>query len=242
METVRILLVDDEELICQSIMSKIGRLNHDRVYSVSYATSAVEALSLYDRTPFDIVITDINMPAIDGFTLVEKLRERSGELVIFIVSGYDHFDYVRKAFLLSVNDYLLKPVAISELDEKLRHAKIAPRKEEKPVSQLVASVLARANADERYRITLKEIAGELQVGYSHLSTHFSEQMGCGFSAYMIKKRMERAKILLDDPSVRVSEVAEKLGYDEPNLFSRDYKRYYGESPKKQRLKSRRDKA
>lgn len=236
MDEVRVLIVDDEELICKSIASKIGRLNHDRVYHVSYATSVVDALSLFDRIAFDIVITDINMPVLDGFTLVERLRAISDEVKIFIVSGYDHYDYVRKAFLLSVNDYLLKPVAVAELDEKLRMIEGVPAREKSKRSRMIQAVLERVNKDENYRVTLKEIAGEMQVGYAHLSTAFREEMGCGFSSYLIGRRMERARILLEDPSLRISDVAHKLGYEEPNLFSRDYKRFYGESPKKQRKK------
>ena len=240
--SVRILIVDDEKLICQAIASKIQRLQHGRTYETRWASSVVEALDLFAAEHYDVVITDINMPGMDGFALIKKLRELGTDTKIFVVSGYDHFEYVRKAFLLNVDDYLLKPVAVVELDEKLRTVQpssvrgstSASALEERNVSLLIRSVLDRIHGDETYKLSLKEIAAELQVSYSHLSAMFSEQMGCGYSTYQIQRRMERARLLLNDPALRIHEVAQKLGYDQANLFSRDYKHYFGVSPREAR--------
>lgn len=236
---MKVLIVDDEKLICQSIASKIGRLHHTCTYETQWATSVREALDLYAQSPFDVVITDINMPGADGFTLIRKIRALGGSPHIFVVSGYDQFEYVRKAFLLDVDDYLLKPVAQSELDEKLRAISAVPDESmplvpsdgngDKPIALIIHTVLDMIHADDSYKLTLKEIAYQLQVSYTHLSSLFSEQMGCGFSAYQIKRRMEKARLLLQDPSLHVAEVAQKLGYSEASLLSRDYKRYYGVS-------------
>ena len=233
---LRILLVDDESQVLQSIQSKIARLRHKRIYRITCATNATDALEIQSRDPHDAVLTDISMPAVNGLALVERLRSMDPHLPIFVISGYDHFDYVRKAFLLGVNDYLLKPIAISELDEKLRaiQGHCAAGQAEKGASYLIQATLRCMQEDPNCRITLKEIANQLNVNYSYLSELFRKEMHCGFSVFAQRMRMERARTLLSDPSLRVHEVALKLGYEDPSLFSRDYKRHFGVSPQKHR--------
>ncbi|MEG0766307.1 MAG: response regulator [Clostridia bacterium] len=240
METIRVLIADDEELICKSLASKVGRVHHPRTYEVSYVTSAVDALVAHARLHPDVLITDLNMPGMNGFALVTRLRQIDSRLHILVVSGYDDFAYVRKAFVLGVNDYLLKPVAMSELDEKLLavqplpQAEIAPVSKETNPSQMIAAVLAYVQANENTRQSLKEIAERLGVNYAHLSTRFNAQMGCSFPAYLLQRRMERAQIYLQDASLHITDVARKVGYADANTFSRDYKRYFGASPMKHR--------
>ncbi|MEG0864319.1 MAG: response regulator [Clostridia bacterium] len=242
METIRVLIADDEELICKSIASKIGRVRHERKYEVSYVLSAVDALVAHEKLHPDVLITDLNMPGMNGFSLVAQIRQHDPNLYILVVSGYDDFNYVRKAFVLGVNDYLLKPVAISELDEKLLAAKPIPKfkmeateeMETVGVSHMVAAVLTYVRDNENTPQSLKEIAESLGVNYAHLSKQFNLQMGVSFPQYLLKRRMEHARIYLRDATLRIVDVAQKVGYTDANTFSRDYKRYFGTSPAKHR--------
>ena len=67
-----------------------------------------------------------------------------------------------------------------------------------------------------------------------MSKQFNLQMGCSFPNYVLRRRMERARVYLQDASLRIADVAQKVGYTDANTFSRDYKRCYGVSPGRHR--------
>lgn len=240
MKAVRVLIVDDEELVCKSLSSKVGRLRLPCRFETQYATSAVDALVRSEAFCPQILITDLHMPGMTGFDLIQRMRSKSADLHILVVSGHEDFSYVRKAFVLGANDYVLKPVAIGELGSKLRSALAshcpeampeADGEDEAAPSRLVAAALGILR-EENGRLSLGELAERLHVNYAHLSKLFNEQVGCSFPAYVLKMRMENSMMYLQDPSLRITDVARKLGYADANTFSRDFKRYYGMSPKK----------
>ncbi|MFC5650482.1 response regulator [Paenibacillus solisilvae] len=112
--TIRLLIVDDEPVICQGLRQtipwdKIG------VGVAGEAYDGAEALQFVSAQPVDLVLTDINMVGMDGLELAKELKERWPQIRIIIVSGYDDFEYARRALRLGIEDYLLKPVNIEEL-------------------------------------------------------------------------------------------------------------------------------
>ena len=241
METISVLLADDDELICCSIASKIGRIRPSgRIYDVSYVTSAAEAMAAFAARPFDVLITDLSMPGVSGVSLVEHVRAHAAHGPLVVISAHDDVQNVRRAFVHCISDYLIKPVAVSELADKLAPVKSCSGCKSQDstvdpgVNAQVAYVLKRVHAQLDERLTLKDIALELGVNYAHLSRQFNKQVNESFPGYVLRLRMERARLLLADPMLRISEVAQKIGYDDANLFSRDYKRHFGESPLKHR--------
>ncbi len=234
---IRILLADDDELILKSIESKIHRLNDGRTYEVFPVNNAMDAIQMLSERTFDVCLTDLTMPGISGFSLVEHIRKADKTVPIFVISAHDEYEYVRKAFVLGITDYLVKPVAISELKKKL--SVVESKEEDVPSStsshnDIVARIVALVEEEMTYKITLKELAERMNISYAHVSTLFNDHMGMSFPNYILKLRMEKAQMLLSDPFLRVGEVAFKLGYDDQNVFSRDYKRYFGKSPNKNR--------
>lgn len=113
----RLMLVDDQRVIMEGIAKLIRkeRLPFDHFV---FASSGEEALErLVDEAP-DAMITDIRMPGMDGLELCRRVRERKDEfrdMPILILTGYDEFEYARKAITHKVLFYLLKPVRLEEL-------------------------------------------------------------------------------------------------------------------------------
>ncbi|WP_438444083.1 response regulator transcription factor [Gorillibacterium sp. sgz5001074] len=81
------------------------------------ASNGEEALELLGGQAIDILLTDIRMPRMDGLTLIEQAKKLNPRLKAVLISGYNDFEYTRKALNLQVNDYLLKPVEPSQLSE-----------------------------------------------------------------------------------------------------------------------------
>ncbi|NMO98056.1 response regulator transcription factor [Paenibacillus lemnae] len=90
-------------------------------------------------------------------------------------------------------------------------------------------------ADRPYGdVCLSEISNVVSMNYTYFSSWFKEETGWTFSSYMMKLKMDEAKRLLENPTLRVNEVASRVGYDNIYHFSRAFKNYSGLSPKEYR--------
>ncbi len=82
---------------------------------IAEAVDGQDALNKAKDLQPDLMLVDINMPNLTGLELIRHLKETNPECLIFIVSGYDEFDYAKEAIKLNVFDYILKPVNRKEL-------------------------------------------------------------------------------------------------------------------------------
>ncbi|MBO4266760.1 MAG: response regulator, partial [Lachnospiraceae bacterium] len=114
MDLYKVLLVDDEEEVREAIRK---RINWEEIgfTVVGTAENGEEALELAENCEPDVVMTDIQMPFMDGITLLKKLKERIPDLRSVIFSGYDDFEYAKEAIRLEAEEYILKPVDADEL-------------------------------------------------------------------------------------------------------------------------------
>lgn len=110
----RLLIADDEELVRRGLTALIER-EAPATTVVGVAVDGLEALEMARRCNPDVVLTDIRMPGLDGLDLIARLRELAPPPRCIILSGYNEFDYARRAVGLGVADYLLKPVDPDEL-------------------------------------------------------------------------------------------------------------------------------
>jgi len=115
----KVIIVDDEPWI----LSGLKKMVNFKAYGFEpiTASSAMEALDYLKKHPLgvDLVITDINMPGMDGLELIKKIKEIRSDIEIVILSGYSEFEYARQGMRLGVNDYVLKPVNIDEMETLL---------------------------------------------------------------------------------------------------------------------------
>ena len=119
----RVMLVEDEELILQGIRNIIDweKLGLDVVHM---AHNGKEALSLWEKEPVDLVVTDVEMPVMNGLNLLKEIRSRDERVRFVILTGYDEFEYARKAIQLDVEDYILKPIDEVQLETVVKNALI----------------------------------------------------------------------------------------------------------------------
>jgi len=121
---IRILVVEDDPNL-RKLMEDV--LRDERFIPVS-AKDAEEALEVIDNQHIDLMITDIMMPGMDGYTLTEQLREAKYDLPILMVTAKETIKDKRKGFIVGTDDYMVKPVDEEELILRvkalLRRAKI----------------------------------------------------------------------------------------------------------------------
>lgn len=116
--TETILLVDDEEMILDSLSAILLKDG----YQVDCAKSGDEALDILKQKQFDLIITDIRMPGINGLEMVEHLKILKPNQKILVITGYGSLETAVKAQHRGVSDYLIKPIDIKSLKNSIRRA------------------------------------------------------------------------------------------------------------------------
>jgi len=117
----RILVVDDETDLEILIKQKFRRQIREHEYDFVFAINGVDALQkLEENKDIDIVLSDINMPEMDGLTLLDKLNDINPALKAVIVSAYGDMDNIRMAMNKGAFDFVTKPVNFDDLDTTMR--------------------------------------------------------------------------------------------------------------------------
>lgn len=122
----RVLVVDDEPDLEALLVGKFRHQMRDGLIEFLFAHDGVEALAVLEqRTDVDMVLTDINMPRMDGLTLLQKLQEATDRKSTVIVSAYDDMANIRTAMNRGAFDFLTKPIDFADLeatiDKTIRH-------------------------------------------------------------------------------------------------------------------------
>ena len=121
--SAKVLVVDDEPDLEQLILQKFRKQIRQKEYEFMFAPNGVAALAkLAEATGIDVVLTDINMPEMDGLTLLSKLREDSKLLKPVVVSAYGDMENIRTAMNRGAFDFVTKPIDLTDLEVTLAKA------------------------------------------------------------------------------------------------------------------------
>jgi adenylate cyclase len=119
--TAKILAVDDEPDFELLIMQRFRRQIREREFTFRFARHGEEALAVLAAEPdIDLMLLDINMPVMDGLTLLARLREQQSPVKAIIVSAYGDMANIRTAMNRGAFDFLIKPVDLQDLDTTIQ--------------------------------------------------------------------------------------------------------------------------
>ena len=113
----RILIVDDERIERNGIRFLLKKLNME--FDIDEAVNGLDALEKIRQEDYDILLTDVKMPFMDGIELIDNVVNEKKKMRCVIFSGCNEFDYAKRAIRLGVVDYILKPVDPKEFKETL---------------------------------------------------------------------------------------------------------------------------
>ncbi|QIK57837.1 response regulator [Erysipelothrix sp. HDW6A] len=249
----RALIVEDEVMTRQGLIMTTPWQDYD-VEIIGEASNGKEGYDLALKLQPDIIITDIKMPLMDGLEMIEALSDKEN-FVFIILSAFSEFQYAKKALQLGAVDYLLKPFTDSDLEEAIDSAKkqvetMKILKEQSKVSRadLISTVNRYLSKSDRSKheniqkvlsfihdnysddISVTTASDYLQVSESYLNRLFRQETSYSFHEYLTVYRMKVACDLLTDPSIKIYEVANAVGYKDQRYFSIVFKKYLGMTP------------
>ncbi|MEG4866839.1 MULTISPECIES: hybrid sensor histidine kinase/response regulator [unclassified Microcoleus] len=121
--TAKILVVDDEQLLEYVIQQKFRQKIRIKEIEFVFAHNGREALEkIAESPPFDLVLTDINMPEMDGLALLEKLSEIDNTLKAVVISAYGDMQNIRTAMNRGAFDFLTKPIDFQDMEITIQRA------------------------------------------------------------------------------------------------------------------------
>lgn len=239
---IKILIAEDEDIIRKGV-AKYLKLHTDRFGIIYEADNGQDAFDIIVKHQPDIVLLDIQMPKMDGITVMQKTAKLNQNSLFVILSGYDEFKYAQQALHYGSREYLLKPVRASDslaclnkLADKYIDTE-EKRIEEKESEESVPFVKeAKKYVEEHYteNLTVKEVAGIIGISSGYLSTMFNQSMGQSFVDYLNQLKINHACVYLEQNYLKVYEIAYKVGFQDEKYFTKVLKKIKEITPKEYR--------
>ena len=249
----KIMIVDDEWAEREGMKYLIAKTGLG--LEIEDAPNGAAALErLQQGAEIDILMTDIEMPFMDGLELCLRARELRPEMKTVIISAHSQFEYAQKAIDAGVTSYMLKPVRASKFEElifrlhagcQMQHEnatsdmeddghqytnlqvteqeKVQPRKIIRKVKDII-------EAEYDHDIGLEYIAEKVYLTPCYLSTLFKKEMKVSLVNYIRDYRMQRARELLADTTIRIADVGRRVGYTNLPYFYTVFKNKFGMTP------------
>lgn len=230
----KVVLVDDEEIILTGLEKAVDWEKYGCTVVASASDAASARVAVEAHHP-DILFTDIRMPGEDGLAMLAGLRAEFPQMQVAVLTGHRDFDYAQRALHLGVSRFLLKPSRMDELDEAIRYmtGKLEGSGEKDEESEASGFIVRRARsyiAEHCHeRLSLQEVADHCCVSPWYLSKLLNGRGGMNFYEMLNSERIDCAKALMENPSMRFADIAEEVGFSDAAHFSRVFRKLEGMS-------------
>lgn len=238
----KVLIIDDEPIVVEGL-TRIIPWDEYHCEVVGSAGEAATGAKLIRKLSPDILFTDIRMPDGDGLTMLAGLKTEFPDMQVTVLTGYREFNYAQEAIRLGVIRFLLKPSKMDELVEALKvmTEKLdllparKPAGDEAPEdtqgeaagSFIVRQAVSYIEEHCTEKISLSDVADSCYVSQWHLSKLMGKHTGQNFYDILNSARITKAKKLMLDPSLRIGDISEIVGYVDTPHFSRVFKKLEG---------------
>lgn len=229
----RVVLIDDEAAVVEGLRKIIKWEEYD-CEVVGTAGDAAEGAERIRQLAPHILFTGIRMSGSDGLTMLAGLRGEFPDLQVTVLTGCRDFAYAQQAIKLGVSRYLVKPSGTDEIKEALQCMKkkldALPRENGEDAqlrnagSFIVNKAIRYMTENYRQKLTLQTVADCCYVSQWHLSKLLNRYAERSFYDILNSIRIQEAKKLLEDPSLKIGEISEMVGYADTAHFARTFKK------------------
>lgn len=178
---MKIILAEDHKIVRNGI--KMLLESQGEITVVAEANNGIEVLNYFkDGGQADVVITDINMPEMDGITLITELKTISPDTRIIMLSMLDNEKYIAQAFIEGARGYLLKNISEEELNFALRYVSgggryLCAELAEKLLDKLISNPLQHANATgQNIDFSLREMEVLHLIAEGYTNTEMADKL------------------------------------------------------------------
>jgi YesN/AraC family two-component response regulator len=204
-------------------------------------SGAKSALQFILRNPVDVVVSDVIMPGMSGIDLARELAETKldPQPLVILFSAHDEFEYAREALRYHCTDYILKSTGYDELIKIFSSLKEQiylernihiPAEDDKIIASIKEYVCkSPACAD------LETASSLVYLSPAYVSRYFKQKTSMSFSDYLLEQKMSLAASLLTDLQYKIYDISSRLGYTNPENFTRSFRKFFGVSPKEYRF-------
>lgn len=245
----KILIVEDEVLIRKRLMYGINFASLNCVL-VGGARDGREGIQKIKKTRPDIVITDINMPVMDAFDMLDKTMDFDYSTII--LSGYDEFINAQKAIKYGVSEFMVKPINEDELKKTI--VRVTKEVEEQKRFELVKKLnpeffkdnyihssskaikdpVVRQMIDyiEKHyseKIIFKDVAKVLGYSTSLMYEKFKNELDTTFNDYLNRYRINKSIELIKEGNYLLYQISEMCGFSEYKYYNKVFRKYIGVS-------------
>lgn len=242
---IKVLIVEDNDSLRDYLKMSLSYYYH--VFTSSNGEEAWEVIP--DVNP-DIVITDYQMPLMDGFELCEKIKKifSTSHIPVIILTVINDKEHTKKGYSIGADDYIEKPFDIKylriKIDNIIQNRKILRQKYlgfdsvevEKTENFLNDEFIKKAteiinNNINNPQFSVSDFSKEMGLSRSLLYTKFNTITGYSPNDFIKVIKMNRAIQYFKEKKHSINEVAFMVGFEEPSYFSACFKKIYGKSPK-----------
>lgn len=246
-----ILVVDDDYYLGERYanMNIWNEFGFEIAAAVQTERQAVDFLK---RNGADLVLTEVSRPQIDGIKLTEWIKQLYKDTCVVFFSQRADFELVRKGMRLGVLDFIVKPADKKELEQMLARAKeqLDAKKGESAMCEQAQNVLNSLEKGSESRfvrtaaaylssniysfVTMSDAADFMNLNKDYFGKSFKKLTGISFGEFYSRLRVEFAKTLIKRGTLRTYEIAEKLGFSDPDHFTKKFKSVTGITPSEYR--------
>ena len=226
-----ILIIDDEPSSWGEFVVSL-----EKKYSVICAETGDQALDVLRREEnIDLILLRHNQPVgLDGLKILERINELNQTAPVIFITEEGSEEVAVRAFRLGAREYLSKPFNFEELRSIIENVLRPHELEIPPMNRAIDFI------DEYYcqPISARDVAREVGLSLSYVQHIFKKGVGKSITNYIQELRVEKAKELLSDHSLRIKEIATKTGFNNQYYFFKVFKKSVGCSPSEYREKSK----
>lgn len=235
---MKVLIVEDEMRASRGLRKLLTSISTEADV-IAEASDGRIALDLIRQHRPDVVFTDIQMPYMDGISLIKAVQDLRIDTKFVIITAYEEFEFARQAISLGVVEYLVKPVTVEEvtrtwerLQQDKNKGKDGVKKDEwrelyPDAHPLILRALEMIESSYAAKISQKELSETLGISAEYFSFLFKRDVKENFAKFLRKYRIEKAKQLLDEGKIPSDQICYSVGIADPKYFSKCFKEETG---------------
>lgn len=247
-QNVNVLVVDDNNDLTQYISNELSKY-----YKITTCADGLEALNTLHRSQFDLVISDVMMPRMDGIELLRNIKQtpRLSHIPIIMLTSKNEIEDRLLGLRKGADAYMAKPFNIEELqatvDNQIANSRRLKGKysgnlhtednaiqtpemkgNDEALMERVLKVINKNLGNQDFNVEM--LAEEVGISRAQLHRKMKEITGITTSEYIRNIRMEHASRLIKENKVNITQVAYAVGFNNQAHFSTVFKKHLGMSP------------